>query len=465
MSDVKLTASGNKIVKALEALVSEGMRVKIEVRADRRADMDFPVRYVIAGEWNRETIEAPFNGTRFNPVRGDGPETLAEVHAMIAEWSSRWADVVREGDCAEIERLGVDGFTPPAEDGPSVADMIMSDPDAVVITMDGSGDVVTVGAVAAESAPAGTVTAVVADAPAPVVESAPADVDRAEYRRLVRLAEIGEALRPAVPVKITEKQFETLIIAADGRLRIHGAGYSAIIGGGNGAAETRHLATVAPLVKSGHLVRVEDAGNQYSGSVVLSDALSALAAPVITRWAEGRENDAPADAPVVSAGTDDVAPVLPAVADDVAPVAPDAVPAESEGDPVADMVADHVLMVGTVLNRWSAVAEGAFKLSAPVRTARAAELMRDFAELKAVQADADGKGSHASKISPELNKIIHAGRTLLRHWHAVIIASDMYAADRMPATQKRPTRKVVKECRRLAAQHAATRAPGSVSGR
>lgn len=137
MSDVKITASGAKIVKALESLRAEGMNVKVETVPDRRDPGAFPERYDIQATWNREILSVTFKAGKFVPVRGDGPETLKEVHAFIAEWSGRWSDVVREGDRGEIDRLGVEGFTPPSEDGPSVADMIMSDPGAVLITLDG----------------------------------------------------------------------------------------------------------------------------------------------------------------------------------------------------------------------------------------------------------------------------------------------------------------------------------------
>lgn len=199
MSDVKITASGAKIVKALESLRTEGMDVRVETVPDRRDPGAFPERYDIQATWNREILSVTFKAGKFVPVRGDGPETLKEVHAFIAEWSGRWSDVVREGDRGEIGRLGVEGFTAPDEDGPSVADMIMSDPGAVLITLDGAVADVQV----QESAP--EVTADVQDTPAPAPEAvpvaAPAPVKAKRTRKPKAVpAPVAEESAPAAPV-------------------------------------------------------------------------------------------------------------------------------------------------------------------------------------------------------------------------------------------------------------------------
>ena len=375
MSDVKITASGAKIVKALESLRAEGMNVKVETVPDRRDPGAFPERYDIQATWNREILSVTFKAGKFVPVRGDGPETLKEVHAFIAEWSGRWSDVVREGDRGEIDRLGVEGFTPPSEDGPSVADMIMSDPGAVLITLDGAEAI----ADALNAKHAGRTLV--------------SDVSDAEFYAYQEATE-----RAAGTVSTPDADAFVSALFGDDQRSADGVG-----NGGVPVAPVKVKRTRKPRVVDP--VTVVDAPSQ-GGTAEESQRLAGIA-PVVV--------DAPA------------------------PVAADVV---EESAPVAD-VAAMTVRIGSMLNRWAAMAERAERLSDADRIKASVQLAEDFRVISAWQTDADGAGTALGKVDADANKATYAARKMIKHFHAVILPGRKFRADRLTATERRTFRRAV----------------------
>ena len=373
MSDVKITASGAKIVKALESLRAEGMNVKVETVPDRRDPGAFPERYDIQATWNREILSVTFKAGKFVPVRGDGPETLKEVHAFIAEWSGRWSDVVREGDRGEIERLGVEGFTPPSEDGPSVADMIMSDPGAVLITLDGAEAI----ADALNAKHAGRTLV--------------SDVSDAEFYAYQEATE-----RAAGTVSTPDADAFVSALFGDDQRSADGVG-----NGGVPVAPVKVKRTRKPRVIDP--VTVVDAPSQ-GGTAQESQRLAGIApAPVV------KESAPVADAPAV---------------------------------PVAD-VATMTVRIGSMLNRWGAVAERTHRLTDAERVKASIQLAEDFRVISAWQADADGAGTSLGQVDADANKTTYAARKMIRHFHAVILPGRKFAADRLTPTGRRAFRAAV----------------------
>lgn len=494
MSEVKITASGAKIITALESLVSEGMGVKISTVPDRRAPMEFPARYSIRGEWNREIIEASFNGGKFAPVKGDGPETIKEVHAFIAEWSGRWSDVVREGDMGEIERLGVEGFVPPADaDGPSVADMIMSDPNAVLITMDGPAEVDPVTA-ALELAEAkitarGTRVADISDAefwayaeaaerakgdaPAPVMDPVAVKAYAAlKAGPAVVSAPVVEESAPVAPVKrvsLSGVASGVLLAAAEGRLSFDAVGrVGARVRGGNGETVRVNSRTVNALTREGLAVAsttsrsidATDAGREWLAAEGVE-----IIPPVMIESAPPVEAEVPV--PVAPSETEvpvPVAPVAAPVVPDHGQTLPTVVSATAEESqeaagvdapaPDADPVADIALMAGTMLNTWGAVAGNVFKMTPGARAKASAEIARDYQTLCAMQADADGNGAHLAKLSEDANEIMRNARKMIKNYAAVITGAPKMRNDRMSKGERATVRKAVAPWRTLAQKHA-----------
>jgi hypothetical protein len=260
-----------------------------------------------------------------------------------------------------------------------------------------------------EIVPAPVVVAVPVETPAPVAAEVPAAPVKA--KRVRKAKESAPVETPDVPAPVV----------ADGPTDETRAEYSRLV-----------LITEA----SQRLVdRARAAGVGAKGVRALADRVSAdnLSAQEIDELADDLY---PVETP--DAGTDVVA-------------TPDAVPASGvESAPVAvpdvapgDVVAAVAVRVGTMINQWSDVVAGASKMTPDARRAAAAELLVDFAETKALHADADGKGTPLAKLDGDAVRRMFAAWKILRDAHAFLSGLPQYQGDRLPKGVKRTFRKAV----------------------